>query len=144
MKLIEDAVGTPYKKKKITLDELFDEVKEIVIDGAEYGDEWKVSFYAEYSQKYERYEVFADSEDDVSKKDCSVRFCFSNRWGKGTIYGLWFNHYFADSRSPLDIASLGKVEKFIHLLWCSWVEISCENTDDGEIDFDREWEYLPD
>lgn len=39
MKLIEDAVGTPYKKKKITLDELFDEVKEIVIDGAEYGDE---------------------------------------------------------------------------------------------------------
>lgn len=41
----------------------------------------------------------------------------------------------------MDISRMGKVEKLIHKLWCSWVNITIdEELDDGDIEFDRSFE----
>lgn len=131
--ILSNVVGVPYKKDTITFDDLFEEIKDIFYNDAEYWDEIDVPFYARYNSKYEWVEVWTDTEDDTRKEDCKIRFIFKPN---GNIFSLQFLNYKWSQNSPMDIAHLDKVEEFIHKLYTSWVKIKHEDFEDWDIEFD--------
>jgi hypothetical protein len=76
LEILSTVIGQPYKKETITLDELFEEIKEIYYKDAEYYDEVNVSFYASYDSKHNRFECWTDADEDTEKEDCKIRFIF--------------------------------------------------------------------
>lgn len=123
LELVSDVVWKKYEKDSISLDDLFDEVKQIAYDAAEYWEEEEVSFFAQYNARHWWVEVFTDSETGTSKDDCSVRFLISKetKW----IFSVSFAHIYKDREiSTIDVSRLWLVEKFIHKLWCSWTKIT--------------------
>ena len=77
MKLIGDVVGEKLPYEEISLDTLFEKVKEYTIDGLEHGDEGEVSFFATYNKKYDWVECWADVDADTSQESCGIKFIFS-------------------------------------------------------------------
>lgn len=77
MKLVGEVVGKKLPYEEISLDTLFEKIKEYTIDGLEHGDEGEVSFYASYNKKYDWIEVWADKDADTSQRNCGVYFIFS-------------------------------------------------------------------
>lgn len=131
--ILSNVVGVPYKKDTITFDDLFEEIKDIFYNDAEYWDDVDVPFYARYNSKYEWIEVWTDNEEDTKKDDCKIRFIFKPN---GNIFSMQFLNYKWSQNSPMDIAHLTWVEEFVHKLYTSWVKITCEDFEDWDIEFD--------
>lgn len=146
MKLIGDVVGEKLPYEEISLDTLFEKVKEYTIDGLEHGDEGEVSFFATYNKKYDWIECWADADADTSQGSCGIKFIFSwvkatkEKWG-GTIFSMVFPTYKGMESTIVEITRLDKIEKYIHKLYMSGVRISVPlDLEDGDIDFEREFE----
>lgn len=139
LELVSSVVWQKYEKDEITLDFLFDTIRDMVYEAAEYWDSWEVSFYAEYNTRCQWVEVYADSEEWVSKKDCSVRFLIS--WENKKIFSVnfaWIPNNM--QQSTLDVTRLWHVERFIHKIWSSGVKITFDIPHFWtEFDFDREF-----
>jgi hypothetical protein len=75
-----------------------------------------VPFYARYNSKYDWIEVWTDTENDIKKEDCKIRFTFKPN---GHIFSLQFLNYSLKQKSPMDLAHLDAVEEFVHKLYTS-------------------------
>lgn len=134
LEILSTVIGKPYEKETITLDDLFEEIKDIYYENAEYYDEVNVSFYAEYDSKHNWIEFWVDIEENTEKEDCRVRFIVGKNWA---IFSFSLLNYRWDKKTPIDLTWLNAVEKFIHRLYISWTKIICEDDlEDWEIEFD--------
>lgn len=77
MKLIGEVVGKKLPYEDIHLNDVFEKIKEMTMDGLDHGDEGEASFYASYNKKYDWIECWADKDADTSQRNCGVYFIFS-------------------------------------------------------------------